>query len=244
MHNGSKVRSYCITRTLESLCSNKGNIMISRRHSDVGGELACNESGLSHITPIWFSTLRFALGAAYLFLVRAVTGEHIVPKRHEVPLTASVGLLQMITFTVLGAVAMTHVNAGRSAILASPLWVLPIAVLLLHEGQSRKELMGTFMGVLILFNPLSLDWSNQPLVQANLIPLAASLCWALSMLHLPYSKNSWLTNWPRGRWHQLVFHFQLFPGGWRVHTPVMARARSGKSCCLWPPGNRFLLLRG
>ena len=195
MLNDSKSALTASPARLKLSSQTKGVLLLAVAILMWGANWPVMKSGLNHITPIWFSTLRFALGAACLFVIQAATGKLIIPKRHDVPLIASVGLLQMMTFTVLGAVAMTHVDAGRSAVLAytTPLWVLPIAVLLLHERLSRREFMGTFMGVmgvLILFNPLSLDWSNRPLVQANFMLLAASLCWALSMLHLRYSRNS------------------------------------------------------
>ncbi|MBX8530989.1 DMT family transporter [Pseudomonas cichorii] len=166
------------------------------------------KAGLEHITPVWFSTLRFASGAACLLALQLVTGKLRLPTRQDLPLILSVGLLQMLTFTVLGAIAMTQVPAGRSAVLAytTPLWVTPIAVMFLREKLSTRQLIGTLLGgvgVCVLFNPLTLDWGNGALVKANLMLLAASFCWAMCILHLRYSKNT-ASAYQLAPWQMLV----------------------------------------
>ncbi len=151
------------------------------------------KAGLQHITPIWFSALRFAAGALCLFALQLATGTLRIPTRRDLPLILSVGLLQMLTFTVLGAMAMTEVPAGRSAVLAytTPLWVTPIAVTFLGERLSKQQVAGTLLGgigVGVLFNPLTLDWGNTALLKANLMLIGASVCWALCILHLRHSR--------------------------------------------------------
>jgi len=152
------------------------------------------KTGLSHITPIWFSASRFVTGAACLFALQVLTRTLRLPTRRDVPLLLSVGLLQMLAFTVLGSIAMADIPAGRSAVLAytTPLWVMPAAVLFFHEKLTRAQLIGTLLGiagVAVLFNPLAIDWSNGLIVKANLLLLCASLCWAICILHLRYYKG-------------------------------------------------------
>ncbi|WNW09935.1 DMT family transporter [Pseudomonas sp. DTU_2021_1001937_2_SI_NGA_ILE_001] len=151
------------------------------------------KAGLQHISPVWFAAVRFAAGAACLFALQLATGSLRVPQRRDLPLILSVGLLQMLTFTVLGAMAMTQVPAGRSAVLAytTPLWVTPLAVSFFGERLSRRQLAGTLLGgigVGVLFNPLTLDWHDSALLKANLMLIAASLCWALCILHMRHSR--------------------------------------------------------
>lgn len=152
------------------------------------------KSGLSHVSPIWLASLRFATGGLCLFALQAVTGKLRFPPRKDWPLVVSVGLLQMMTFTVLGAIAMTEVPAGRSAVLAytTPLWVTPIAVLFFRESLSRRQLLGSLLGgigVVVLFNPFTFNWSDHALVTANLMLLVASFTWALCILHLRHHKG-------------------------------------------------------
>lgn len=152
------------------------------------------KAGLAHMTPIWLSTARFVSGALCLFILQIVTKKLRFPPRKDWPLVASVGLLQMLTFTVLGAFAMTEVPAGRSAILAytTPLWVTPIAVLFFRQSLSRRQLVGSLLGgvgVVVLFNPFTFNWSDKVLVVANLMLLTASFAWAMCILHLRYHKG-------------------------------------------------------
>ncbi|WP_256659664.1 DMT family transporter [Pseudomonas sp. LS-2] len=152
------------------------------------------KSGLSHITPIWFSAARFVTGAATLFALQLLTGTLKLPSRQDIPLLLSVGLLQMLAFTVLGSIAMAEIPAGRSAVLAytTPLWVTPAAVFFFKERLSRSQLFGTLLGIVgvsMLFNPLALDWGDHAVMKANLLLLAASFCWALCILHLRHYKG-------------------------------------------------------
>jgi drug/metabolite transporter (DMT)-like permease len=164
--------------------------------------------GLNHISPLWFSATRFASGALCLFALQLLTGTLRLPRRQDLPLIVSVGVLQMLAFTALGAIAMTHIDAGRSAILAytTPLWVTPVAIIFLREKLSRRQLIGTGLGVagvLVLFNPTTLDWGNGVLVKANLMLLVGSFCWAMCILHLRHSKAK-ATAYQLAPWQMLL----------------------------------------
>ncbi|MBB2963095.1 DMT family transporter [Methylobacterium sp. R2-1] len=150
--------------------------------------------GLGHISPLWFSALRFATGAACLFAWQAARGEVRWPQRADMPFIASIGLLQMMLFTALGAVAMTHLAAGRSAILSytTPIWVVPVAALVFGERIGRWQGTGiglAALGVLILFNPHAVDWRDGAVLGAHAMLLAASAAWAACILHLRYGRS-------------------------------------------------------
>jgi drug/metabolite transporter (DMT)-like permease len=181
------------------------------------------KTGLAHITPIWFSATRFVLGAVCLFVLQGVTGTLRLPSRRDWPLIASVGLLQMLAFTVLGAIAMTQIPAGRSAVLAytTPLWVTPAALLFFGQRLSARLLIGTLLGVIgvgVLLNPLTLDWDNRTLIKANLMLLAASFCWALCILHLRYYKGS-SSAYQLAPWQMLLASIPLTIMAWIIEGP-------------------------
>ena len=151
--------------------------------------------GLGHITPLWFSGLRFASGAACLFAFQAARGTLRVPTRRDLPFVVSIGVLQMMIFTALGAIAMTRIPAGRSAILSytTPLWVVPASILVFGERVSPRRLAGIGLGVLgvaVLVNPAAIDWTNSQILGANFMLLVASFCWAICILHLRYFRSS------------------------------------------------------
>jgi drug/metabolite transporter (DMT)-like permease len=171
----------------------KGGLLLAFAIIIWGANWPVMKLGLGHISPLWFSATRFASGALCLFALQLLTRTLRLPTREDLPLIVSVGLLQMLAFTALGAIAMTQIDAGRSAILAytTPLWVTPVAIIFLREKLSRRQLIGTALGVtgvLVLFNPFTLDWGNGVLVKANLMLLVGSFCWAMCILHLRHSK--------------------------------------------------------
>lgn len=154
-----------------------------------GGNWPIMKIGLAHIQPLWFCTLRLALGLVSMVLILAPMGKLRLPPRGDWPVMVSLGLLNMALFMVLTNLALLVVPAGRSAILAysTPLWVAPGAALFLGERLTRGRLAGLVLGlggIVVLFNPLSFDWSDRAAVTGNLMLLAAALVWAAVILHI------------------------------------------------------------
>ncbi|SPL62419.1 DMT family transporter [Ochrobactrum soli] len=176
--------------------------------------------GLHHVTPIWFSALRFGTGALTLFAVQAVRGGIHLPERGDFPFIASIGLLQMTAFTVLGALAMTHLPAGRSAILSytTPLWVAPAAVLFFGQRLSRNSIVGiavAAVGVAILVNPEAINWSDPVILSSNMMLIVASMCWAACILHLRYFKSP-SSAFALAPWQMVASTVVLIPLAWIV----------------------------
>lgn len=145
--------------------------------------------GLQSMPPVWFAAARMTLGAASLFAMLAVLGRLKLPTRRDLPVVFTVGALQMAAFLVLVNIALQHVEAGRSAVLAytTPLWVTPAAMLLLGEGMNRRKLLGLALGlggVAVLFNPLGFDWASREVLIGNGLLLAAAFSWSLAILHV------------------------------------------------------------
>jgi drug/metabolite transporter (DMT)-like permease len=126
-----------------------------------------------------------------LFAWLAATGRLVVPTRHDWSIVIGVGLMQMALHTVLSAVsiAVMHVPAGRSAVLAYtvPMWVAPGAALFLRERLTRLKLAGLafgMLGVAVLFNPLDFDWSHRETVIGNGMMIFAAITWAAVILQI------------------------------------------------------------
>jgi drug/metabolite transporter (DMT)-like permease len=145
--------------------------------------------GLEVLPPFTFAALRLLLGAATLFAVLAWRGNLTLPKRHDVSVLFSVGLGQIGAFLAFVNLALQHVPAGRSAILSytTPIWVLPAAVILLHEHLGKRTAIGLLLGLLgigALFNPWEFDWSDRATLIGNGYLLLAAFAWAGSILHV------------------------------------------------------------
>jgi drug/metabolite transporter (DMT)-like permease len=145
--------------------------------------------GLRHVGPLWLVALRFIVGAACLFAVLIARGRLRLPPRADLPVVLSVGFLQMALFNDLTAYALTHVGAGRSAVLAytTPLWVTPAAALLLGEHITPRRLLGAVLGlagVAVMFDPAAVNWSDREALAGNGMLLLAAMAWAVCIVHV------------------------------------------------------------
>ena len=187
-----------------------------------------NKVILRYLPPLWAVALRTAIAALALVAVAWLRGRLVRPPRGDLPVLLSITLLHMVGFTVLstlGARARPRRAARWCSPTPRPLWVIPGAWLFLGERLTRRRAAGVaigLLGLLALFNPLALDWSDRAVVLGHLAIVAAAMLWAGSILHI--------------RGHP-----------WRVHTVRAAavgdaardghphRSRPGRSR---PPGRR------
>lgn len=145
--------------------------------------------GVQYMPPVWFAAARMVLGAASLFALLWVLGRLSLPTRRDLPVVFTVGALQMAAFLALVNIALQQVEAGRSAVLAytTPLWVTPVAIVLLGERLTSFKLIGLALGiggVAVLFNPLGFDWSDREVLVGNALLLVAALSWSVAILHV------------------------------------------------------------
>ena len=147
---------------------------------------------LHSISPLWLATLRFGSAALCLFLFTGIRGELKFPARQDIPIIASVSLLQMMAFTALGLIAMTKIGAGQAALLAytTPLWVSLITVVVLRRSLERSQLYAVIaglLGIVVVFSP-SLFNGQLAAIIGDIMLLAAALCWSIVIVHVKQHK--------------------------------------------------------
>jgi len=145
--------------------------------------------GLQHITPLWFTAIRLLLGAAFLFALLAFQGRLALPVRSDLPAFLSVAILQFTVGLALVHIALTWVEAGRSAILAytTPLWVMPMAALALGERVTLAKAAGLVLGIMgvgVLFNPAAFDMSDRHQIIGNVMLIASAFTMAVVIVHI------------------------------------------------------------
>jgi drug/metabolite transporter (DMT)-like permease len=148
-----------------------------------------NKLLLESLSPLWMMAARSAIATLALFVIALALGRLALPPRADVPVLLSITLLHMVGFGVLAAWGLQLVPTGRSVVLAytTPLWVAPGASLFLGERLTTRRLVGVILGLLgllVLFNPLAFDWTNQGAVLGNGSILLAAALWAASILHI------------------------------------------------------------
>jgi drug/metabolite transporter (DMT)-like permease len=148
-----------------------------------------NKVVLQSLSPLWAVILRSAIATVALFALTAAQGRLTWPPREDLPVLLSITLLHMVGFNLLASWGLGLVPTGRTVVLAytTPLWVTPAAALFLREPLTTRRVLGVLVGLaglVTLFNPLALDWSDRTVVLGNLAILAGALLWAVSILHI------------------------------------------------------------
>ena len=116
-------------------------------------------------------------------MISAARGQLRRPPRADLPIVASVGLLQVAGGVLIVNLALQVVPAGRSAVLVytQPLWVAVILAAVLRVPPLRNELVGLVLGIaglVLLLNPAVIDWSDGAEVAGVLALLLNAVLWA------------------------------------------------------------------
>ena len=141
------------------------------------------------VPPLWMVAIRSAIALGVLLVLMLATRSLRLPERGDLPVVFNIALLHMGAFAILMAIGLMHVPAGRSIVLGftTPLWVIPGAILFLGERITAMRAAGMVLGLaglLLLFNPYALDWTDRRGLLGNGLLMLAAFCWAISILHL------------------------------------------------------------
>lgn len=163
-----------------------------------------NKIGLQYMPPLWFAASRLVIATITMFCIVAAFGKLILPTKQCLKIIIVIGILQVGLFMMLINIGLFYVDAGRSAILVytTPLWVVPISILFFKEEATFLKLLGFcfgLIGILILFNPFAINWSNHGELIGNGVLLLAAFCWAIAILcarhmkwsHTPFQLIAW-----------------------------------------------------
>ncbi len=144
---------------------------------------------LNVVPPLWLATFRFGSAGICLFLFLAMRGKLRFPPRADWPIVASMGVLQMMAFTGLGMIAMTHVDTSRAVLLAytTPLWGVLASWLLLRNAPTRLQLLALAVGLTgigLICSPWEMDWNAPGTVMGALFLLGAAIAWSIVIVHV------------------------------------------------------------
>lgn len=155
-----------------------------------------NKAMLQHTSPIWAVSVRYVVATLAMVVITWALGRLRPPPRQDLPVVFSVSLLHMVAFGTLCSIGLQYIPAGRSVLLAytTPFWVFPLARIVLGERLTAARLFAFacgILGLLLLVNPLSLDWSNRHVVTGHGLILFAAVLWACSIVYV--RKHRWAT---------------------------------------------------
>jgi len=152
---------------------------------------------LDSVPPLWLAAIRFGSAALCLFVFLAVRGSLAFPPRADWPIVASMGLLQMMVFTGLGMIAMTHVDTSRAVLLAytTPLWGVLAGWLMFRNAPTRWQLLALAVGLTgigLICSPWEMDWSAPGAIMGSVFLVIAAISWSVVILHI--KRHRWTTS--------------------------------------------------
>jgi len=158
----------------------------------------CMKLAIPHIAPWFYVFLRMLLGMITVGIYLIVTKQFEWPSRRALPLIIAVGVLQMTVCNTLMVGSLKYIEASRGVILSysTPLWVAPAAILFFKEKYNSAKIIGIvlgFIGILLLFNPLTFNWHNRAALIASALLLLASATWAASIVLLRQYRTGFST---------------------------------------------------
>jgi drug/metabolite transporter (DMT)-like permease len=175
------------------------------------------------VAPLWMATIRSAIAAVVLLILLLASGNLRRPRPGDWPIVWGITLLHMVGYAALIATALQFLPAGRSVVLGytHPLWVVPGALLFLGERLTPARAIGVLIGlagIVLLFNPTEVDWSNGEVMLGNGMLMLASLCWAASILQIRAHK--WIsTPFQLVFWEVLLATLLLAILAWLLEGP-------------------------
>jgi drug/metabolite transporter (DMT)-like permease len=165
------------------------------------------------MSPLWSTAMRCGVAAAAVVPLLWATGNFIIPRRGDMPVVLSTGLLHMAAFSALVAAGLQFVPAGRAIVLGytTPIWVAVGARIFLSEAITRRRAAGIVIGVAglaVIFASRAFDWSDHNALFGSGLLLTAAFCWAANIVYVRAHK--WIsTPFQLLFWQLLVAAFVL-----------------------------------
>lgn len=152
---------------------------------------------LGIVPPLWLATLRFGTASICLFVFVGVRGQLRLPPRGDWSIVATMGLLQMMAFTGLGMIAMTHTDTSRAVLLAytTPLWAVLMGWLMHGQAPTVRQLLALAVGIAgiaVICSPLEMDWADPSTLMGAVLLLLAAACWSAVILHI--RRHQWVSS--------------------------------------------------
>jgi drug/metabolite transporter (DMT)-like permease len=185
---------------------------------------------VADMPPLWAAAIRTLIATIALLPALALSGQLIIPTRKDVPVVLAISLFHMVAFSALMTAGLKYVPVGRSVVLGytTPLWVAPAAWFFMDEPLSPQRILGIALGVaglLFMFNPAALDWSDHQALLGNGLLLLSALAWSVSILYT--RAHRWIaTPFQLVFWEVLLATFIL---------TALAVAFEGRPRIIWTP---------
>lgn len=145
--------------------------------------------GVESIRPVWMGVFRVAGATVVVVTIALMGGRLRLPPRHDLPIVASLAIFRLGAVSLLVFTALQLIPPGRSSVVAwtTPLWTVPIAAVFLGDRMTARKWLGLTLGitgVVVLFEPWGLDWSDPDIAVGHLLLIGAAITNASTSVHI------------------------------------------------------------
>jgi drug/metabolite transporter (DMT)-like permease len=146
-------------------------------------------TGVKSITPMWMGVFRLGGATLVVLTIATIGGRFRLPPRGDLPIVVSLALFRLVAVTLLVFTALQIVPPGRSSVVTwtTPLWTVPIAAVFLGDRMTGRRWLGLLLGivgVVVLFEPWGLDWTNPDVAIGHTMLITASIINASTSVHI------------------------------------------------------------
>jgi drug/metabolite transporter (DMT)-like permease len=146
-------------------------------------------TGVKSIPPIWMGIFRMGGATVVVVTIAVSSGRLRLPPRRDLPIVFSLALFRLATVTLLVFIALQIIPPGRSSVVAwtTPLWTVPMAAVFLGDRMTSRKWLGLVLGitgVVVLFEPWSLDWADPDVAIGHTLLVAAAVINAATSVHI------------------------------------------------------------
>jgi len=146
-------------------------------------------TGVRSIPPIWMGVFRLAGATVVVMAIASMSGRLRLPPRRDLTIVASLAVFRLAGVILMVFTALQMIPAGRSSVITwtTPLWTVPLAALFLADRMTPRRWLGLTMGiagVVVLFEPWSLDWSDPDIVLGHTLLILAAITNAATSVHI------------------------------------------------------------
>lgn len=146
-------------------------------------------TGVKYVTPMWMGVFRLGAATLVVVAIAASSGRLSPPPRADLPIVLSLALFRLAGVTLLVFTALQMIPPGRSSVIAwtTPLWTVPIAAVFLGEIMTKRRWIGLALGiagVVVLFEPWSLDWTDNDIVIGHVLLITGAITNASTSVHI------------------------------------------------------------
>jgi len=158
--------------------------------------------------PFTFLSLRTVGAVIVLGFVALVSRQKVVlpvpGERRDLAIAGLLSLFAALACSTAG-LKLTHVGRAMLLMYTMQLWAVPLGVWLIGERASAMRFAGSAIGlagVIVFFNPGSVDWHDARAVTGGALLLLSAICWAWGACL--YRRRVWVSGHLQQLFWQLI----------------------------------------